>query len=104
MQFFFSKGDDSDDVWSGEFDDKEDALKAIHAISTGARGAVCVTRAWLPLPVQINTGRYTMPKKQADLAARTVAILGTSVRQGKCIFNLFMNFYMLSVYFFYNNT
>lgn len=42
-----------------------------------------MTRAWLPLPVQINTERYILPKKQVDLAARTVAIMGGHINRGK---------------------
>lgn len=61
----------------------EQSLLAIHDITNENLGSLCVTKAFRPLSISLNTARYEGSRQKVDLAAAVLADVGVNRLTGK---------------------
>lgn len=61
----------------------EQSLVTIHDITNENLGSLCVTKAFRPLTIALNTARYEGARQKVDLAAAVLAEVGVNRHGGK---------------------
>lgn len=60
----------------------ENSLQTIHDIATENLGTLCVSKAFRPLEISLNTERYEGARQKADLAAVVLQDVGVNRHGG----------------------